>query len=121
MAWLEVTIMMWRVPPFFCVISLLGKMPSPNINAGNRMVVTRKALVRTLSRYSRRAISQILRIALSYRFNEDFFERRLHQLEAIDAHARHGFAEQVLAIDTGLEPRFHVISVIVEGFDQRAG
>src|SRR5262249_43589064 len=56
------------------IMSLAGRMVRPAINAGIRKVKIRKALVRTRSRYSRRAIRKTLRIALPHDFDEDLFQ-----------------------------------------------
>ena len=59
----------------------------------------RKALVRTRSRYSRFAMSQTLCIDFaSYGFDEDLFERGLHDLEAGDARFGDGLGEQRLRV-----------------------
>ena len=53
----------------------------------------RKALLRIRSRYSRRAISNASRIHfLSYRPDENFFQRRLYQLETINLRVLPGCA-----------------------------
>ena len=65
-------------------------MPAP-MRTGMRMVVMRKALVRTRSRYSRFAMSQTLCIDFaSYGFDKYLFKRRLHDFEAGDARLRDG-------------------------------
>src|ERR1700760_1755738 len=56
------------------------------MSTGIRMVMTRKLLARTRSRYSRFAMSQTLCIGFaSYGFNKDLFERGFHNLEPGDA------------------------------------
>src|SRR5215469_2214968 len=67
------------------IISLAGRMVNPAINAGMRNVKIRKALVRTRSRYSRRAIRKTLRIVLPHDFDEDLFQRRFDQFKLVNA------------------------------------
>src|SRR5258706_1044270 len=79
----------WRLPPLFFIASNEGNTPKPNIMAGMSKVKIMKALVRTRSRYSRRAIKKTffrlsLCIALPHHFDEDLFQGRLHQLELVD-------------------------------------
>src|ERR1035437_10609796 len=73
-------------------------------NAGTRMVVNRKARPRICSRYSRLAIRVMLRIGLaSHGLNEDLFERRLDQFEAVDGGHGSGLVQQPLRIAVGMK------------------
>src|SRR2546423_2982386 len=67
------------------IMSLAGNIVNAAIRAGIRKVKIRNAFVRTRSRYSRRAIRKTLRIVLSYHLDENLFQRRLHDLESVDA------------------------------------
>src|SRR5690242_13109698 len=74
-------------------------MMPPPMSRGMRMVEKRKALVRTRSRYSRFAMSQILRIDFaSDLFDKYLFQRGLHHLEAADAGFGDGRGEQRLTV-----------------------
>ena len=68
------------------------------------MVENLKARPRICSRYSRLAISRMLRIGLaSHGLDEDLFERRLNQLEAVDGGHGRGFVQQLLRVAVRLE------------------
>src|ERR1700739_2956527 len=73
--------------------------------AGTPKVVILKARLRTCSRYSRLATSQILRIDFaSDRLDKDFFKRRLDHLEAINSCDGGSLVQQFLRIAVFLEP-----------------
>src|SRR5947209_987575 len=82
----------------FLVASHVGRMVKHAISAGIRTVEMTNALVRTRSRYSRRATSQVLRISFAYRINEDLFQGWFHQLEPVDAQPRRRLAQKLLRI-----------------------
>src|SRR5277367_6183891 len=83
--------------------------------AGIRIVVILNALPRTCSRYSRFAISQILCIGLaSHGLNEYLFQRRLDQLELIDARLADGLAQQRLRIRAVFQLQLGMAGVILE-------
>ena len=63
-----------------------------------------KARPRICSRYSRLATRRILRIGLaSHGLDEDLFERRLDQLEAVDCRRGGGLMQQLLRVAVRLE------------------
>src|SRR4051812_48977667 len=99
---LLVTTTTWRAPPVFEVIIMDGTTAQTTINAGVMSVMMRNTLVRTLCRYSRFVISQMLRrllcIGLPHYVNKDVFERRLGEFESVDASAFGGELEQRLRI-----------------------
>src|ERR1700733_8171821 len=71
---------------------------------GSPMVVIRKARPRTCSRYSRFAMSRILRIGFaSHCPDEDFFQRWFDQFEPIDGGARRSFLQQFLRVAMRLQ------------------
>ena len=74
----------------------------PAMNAGISRVKMTNERVRTRSRYSRCISVQTLCI-LAHLVDEDFFQRRLHQLKAADAGAIRGQAQQLLRIGAGLQ------------------
>src|SRR5690242_10948732 len=67
------------------IIILAGNVTNVAMSAGIRKVKIRNALVRTRSRYSRRAIRKTLRIVLPHGFDEDLFQRWLYQVKFVDA------------------------------------
>src|SRR5579863_5940844 len=86
----------------------------------------RKARPRTCSRYSRAAISSILCIGLaSHGLDEDFFERRLDELKAIDGGYGGGFVEELLRVAAGFEANLgvagEVFGVLDLGALEKAG
>src|SRR5215469_8871912 len=87
------------VPSFISLnMSMLGPTVRPVISTGTRMVMIRKVLLRTRSKYSRRAMRKMLCIRLAYRFDEDFFERGFHQFELADSRSLRHQPQQLLGI-----------------------
>src|SRR5215470_6366933 len=111
---------MCRVPSAFIPASLAGNTVTASMNSGRIRVLIRNDLVRTRSRYSRRMISQTLRIACPHHVDEDLLQRGLHQFELADARPRYRHPQQFLRIGAGLQTHFDVIAVVVEAFNQRA-
>src|SRR5580692_980147 len=118
------------------VASFAGKIMTTVMMPGSSRVRMRNERVRTRSRYSRLMISQRLRIGLTrlrftrgwftHSVNEDFFQRRFHQLELAEPCARGRQLQQFLCIGAGREPRFHIVAVVIErlhqpGFLEEAG
>src|SRR5258708_23458056 len=95
-----------------------GRLVRPSIMNGKIKVITIKALVRTRSRYSRRAITMTLRIGFPHDFDEDFLERRLHQLEPADPAMLGHSPQKLLRIGPGGHPHFHVVAKIVKRLHQ---
>src|ERR1700722_9571192 len=83
----------------------------PNINAnimGISTVLTRNALLRIRSRYSRRATSNASCIGfLPNRLDENFFQGRLNQLKAVNLRLLCRGAQQVLRVGVLLKSDFH--------------
>src|SRR5580658_4320605 len=76
---------------------------------GTPMVDRRKARPRICSRYSRFAMRSVLRIGLaSDGANEDFFKRRLNELEAVNLGGRRGLAQEFLRVAAGLQANLGV-------------
>src|SRR4051794_30183550 len=103
---------MWFSCLLLRLASMDGNTVMPNMKAGSRIVLTTNERVRTGSRYSRRMISQVLRILLPHGVDEDLFERRFHQFKLVQARARRGHLQQVLGVGAGREPHFHVFAVV---------
>src|ERR1700689_4753606 len=83
------------------VASFAGKIMTTVMMPGSSRVRMRNERVRTRSRYSRLMISQRLRIRFThsrfaYSIDEDFFERRFHQLELAEPCARGRELQQFL-------------------------
>src|SRR5258708_13968025 len=95
-----------------------GRIVRPSIMNGKIKVITIKALVRTRSRCSRRAISMTLRIGFPHDFDEDFLERRLHQLEPADPAMLGHSPQKLLRIGPGGHPHFHVVAKVVKRLHQ---
>src|SRR5215472_15531603 len=93
--------------------SIEGTTVTPKISAGTNRVMNRNALERTRSRYSRRAMSSILRMVLPHGFNEDFFERGLHQFKLADPRTGGNLVQELLGIGAGSQPDFNVVAVVV--------
>src|SRR3954453_20484462 len=96
---------MCRVPWFFMPASLAGNTVTANMKAGSRIVLTMNDLARTRSRYSRRMISQVLRILFAHHVDEDFFQRGFHQLELVSVRVRHAKAQRCLCASAGRKAR----------------
>src|SRR5260370_36387791 len=94
---------------------------------GMRMVMMRKLFARMRSRYSRFAMSQMLSIdILSYGFDEDLLESRLHHFEAGDAGAAlDGGGEERVGVGTGavdaMEFYVGLSAIVLRGFDAGMG
>src|SRR5258708_40002122 len=97
-------------------------MPMTTANrSGTSIVETRKARPRICSRYSRRATSRMLRIGLaSHGLNEDFFERRFDEFEAVDGGDGCGLVEELLRVAVGVKTDLGVATVVVGLGDFRA-
>src|SRR5512146_2732683 len=77
--------------------------------AGRPIVDIRKALARICSRYSRLAISSMLRIGgASHGLDKDLFKRWFQQLKAIDRCHSCCFTQKLLRIAVGLESNLGV-------------
>src|SRR5208282_381506 len=103
---------------FPMVASFAGNTITPVMMAGRSKVSTTNERVRTRSRYSRLIISQVLRMGFAHRLHEDFFQRRFHQFELVDAGSGGRKFQEFLRIGTRRQARFHVVSVIVEGLHE---
>src|SRR3954464_4566585 len=101
-------------------MSLVGNTVMAYTNAGRRMVLMMNPFERTRSRYSRRMTNQVLRILhlpvllVVHGIDEDLFERRFGELEAVHAGAGDQLLEQLLRIGAGLELQLGVISPVME-------
>src|SRR5580704_1469900 len=97
--------------------SLPERAPRPKINpnaAGMSTVLTRKALLRIRSKYSRRAINNASRIhSLPHRLDENLFQRRLNQFEAINACLLFGRTQQCLRVGVLLQPDLHMTRIFL--------
>src|SRR5271165_376779 len=109
---------MCRCAAIFLPVKLV--MPrAKRASAGTIMVDRRKARPRIFSRYSRRAMSSMLRdnrlgIGLaSHGLNENLFERGLDQFKAIDSGGRRGLMQQLLRVAVRFELDFSVAGVVV--------
>src|ERR1700692_2678596 len=81
---------------------------------GTRTVDTRNARPRICSRYSRLATSNRLRIGFaSHGLNENLFERRLDQFEAVDGGYRRSLVEQLLCVAMRLKANFSVAGEVL--------
>src|SRR5215471_1191214 len=102
------------VPREPLLIINVGSTVTPSIKAGIRSVMTIKDLVRTRSRYSRRAISMMLCIRFSDYLDEDLFQRGLHQFKLVDSRMVGHHAQKLLRIGPRGQPHLDVIAVVVE-------
>src|SRR5262245_41682847 len=100
----------------------------PTMSTGIMMVETRKALVRTRSRYSRLAMSQMLRIDLfsgefsgfrCYLFDEDLFERWLGHFKPGDMCFGDGRSEQRLGVRALAELDLRHTVIVFNALDGR--
>src|ERR1700761_3785280 len=94
------------------------------MRSGMRMFATRNALVRMRSRYSRLAMSQMLCIDVNscrlrglrrfgYLFDEDLFQRRLHDFEASNAGFDDCRGEESLCVGAFVETDLGVSTVVL--------
>src|SRR5664279_3147717 len=89
--------------------------------AGTPNVVILNARPRTCSRYSRLAISNMLRIGSApHGLDEDLFERRLHHFKAINHRPRGSLAQQLLRVAVFLESNLSVAGEIFRFGNLRA-
>src|SRR5579859_939158 len=100
-------------------ISMFGTTITTSMSAGMKNVMITKARVRTRSRYSRLAIIKMLCIGLAHCVDENFFQRRLHELKLVHPRAIGHHAQKLLGIGAGRQPDFHVVAVIVVRAYQR--
>src|SRR5215472_15857415 len=105
-------------PPRTRVASKAGPAVMANIRAGMKMVIIKNARERTRSRYSRFVIKKMLCIVLPHRINEDFFERRFHQLELADAGTLRHRPQELLRVRPGSQPHLNVVAIVVVGAHQ---
>src|SRR5579863_9142370 len=90
-------------------------------STGSPIVDMRKPRPRICSMYSRRAMRSVLCIGpASDGANEDFFERGLDELIAIDGGCRRGFAQELLRVAAWLEANLGVTGE-VSGFGDLRG
>ena len=97
-----------RVELDFIPISFAGPRITRAMNRGVRIVKMMKALVRTLSRYSRLMISRVLRILTSRGFaldsvDKDLFKRGFYEFEPADAGRLSCELQEFLRIRAGCE------------------
>src|SRR5271165_5479354 len=89
------TMTMFTLPPEVISAIFAGMRTLPAMNAGISSVKTMKERLRTRSRYSRLRRIQTL-CMLAHLIDEDLLQRRFQQLEAADAGALRGEAQQLL-------------------------
>src|SRR5256885_3330280 len=61
-----------------------------------------------------RTLSTSLRIGFLHRVNKNFFQRRFHQFEAIDAHLAGNFTQEYLRIRSWRQLQFRVAPIAIE-------
>src|SRR5208337_1915396 len=113
-----------RMPRAVEVLISVGRIRNVPINTGVTKVESRNERVLTRSRYSRFAMIQTFLIEKSVifagdSFDEDLFERRVHDLEAEHAQLAHRALQQFLRVGAGLEAQFGVIAVVIQRIDER--
>src|ERR1044072_1741249 len=98
---------------------------APNMKTGMKRTVTRKALVRTMARYSRRAIVLVLRIC-GFLLNpcvrpgdphEDIVQRGPRQLKVLDPRPPRQLRQDVLRIGALRNSQFLKSAVIIDADD----
>src|SRR5271154_1440857 len=117
---------MWRVPRAFKLTSNVGPTARANIRAGVSNVMMMNALVRTTSRYSRRATRKILcNVILCIRpphhFDEDVFQTGFHNFEFCDARAFRDHFQDRMWISARCELQPTVAGVFLEMSDTGHG